>query len=401
MATTWGPPLIGGVASENEAGFGLQFMILSAFFVLAVPAITLGAPETVFDRAYTLAQTPATAASSKYKASMPIAPRRVFSLEALNNYVVKLKPCSYRGSYDLTTLLQAPRALITPTTTLLVVVSLLPHASLWGLAASLSLLFRPLPFNLPPSSIGALLTAPFLLAIAVVAASSFVPLFRRSTPPVASTTTTTGKRFPLFSNLRLPRLNLRFSPLKTHISILALGSLLALVGILAFGLHISAAMTPRPGDDLATTSVYALGYLAPRASLPAASFVLGLLAAGAHALDAAVGPAVAASTAFTSSNLGVAMRNTADMTASVACWRSLFAGVFVLAFPGAVWASSWEGLRGVCMGIGIGQVVVGAVVAAVWCLWGEGPVRRWDGRVMRLVDLEMLRRSEGSFFDTD
>jgi len=32
-------------------------------------------------------------------------------------------------------------------------------------------------------------------------------------------------------------------------------------------------------------------------------------------------------------------------------------------------------------------------------VWGEN-VRRWDGRVMGLVDLDMLKRN-GSFFDTD
>lgn len=405
VATTWGAPLIGGVASQSQVGFSLQFTILSAFFVVAVPAIALGAPETVFDRAYTLAQTPATAASSKYKASLPITPRRIFSLETFNDYIIKLKPYSYSGPYDLSTLLQAPRAFVTPTTTLLAVASLLPHSALWGLAASLSLLFRPLPFNLPPSSIGALLIAPFLLTTAVVAASSLLPRFLQKTAGTTTNPLVPTKRIP-FLNLPLPQctltaVSLRFTP-KTHVWTIALGSLLTFIGILTFGLHITSALTPRPDEDpvlAATTSVYALGYLAPRVNLPAVSFVLGLLAAGAYALDAAVRPAVAASTAFTSSNLGVALRNTADMSAGVACWRTLFAGVFVLVLPGAVWASR-DGLKEVCIGIGIAQMVVGAVLGMVWWLWGEGLVRRWDGRVMKLVNLEMLRRN-GSFFDMD
>jgi hypothetical protein len=393
--------LVGGVTSQHQTGFGLQFTILSAFFMVAVPAIALGAPETVFDRAYTLAQTPATTASSKYKASLPLTPRSFFSVETFYNYIVKLKPYSYSGSCDLATLLQAPRALITPTATLLAIVSIFPYSSLWGLAASLSLLFHPLPFNLLPSSIGALMTGPFLLSTTAVAIPALVPmairLLRRS-------------QF----NPK-PNLGAKFSR-EIHVLIIAAGSLLTFVGLLAFGLHIKAALTPTAEDLLASsssppttdpaaeTSVYALDYLGMRVNLAAMSFVLGLVAAGAYALDATVRPAVAASTAFTSSNLGVAMRNTADMTAAVACWRAAFSGAFVMAFPPAIWAS-WDGLQTVCVALATVQMALGIVLAATWWFFGEGLVRRWDGRVMRLVDLEVLKGGGGgvggSFFDTD
>lgn len=387
IATTWGGPLLGGVTSQGPTGFALQFTILSAFFVVAVPAITLGAPETAFDRAYTLAQTPAT--GTTYKTTLPLAPRpAAFSLEAFYDYIVKMKPHSYtspalaslRPGSTTTTLLQAPRAFIAPTTLLLVLVSLFPSASLWGLAGSLSLLFRPLPFMLTESSIGALFTAPFLLSLAVTA--SFVLLLPRFWPRGS------------FCNL---------SP-RQHMSAVAAGTALSFVGILTFGLHIDAVMS-RGSDpsfvssdpEALTTTVFALDYLGAQVSLPAISFVLGLLAAGACTLHATVGPLIKSSTAFTSSNLGVAMRNTADMAGGVSCWRALFAGVFVIAAPNAAW--TWDGLRALCIGFAIAQMVVGATVGSVWWLWGEG-IRRWDGRVMRLVDLDMLKRS-GSFFDTD
>ncbi|KAK5660567.1 hypothetical protein OQA88_13121 [Cercophora sp. LCS_1] len=368
IATTWGPPLLGGVASEGAAGFSLQFMILSAFFVLAVPAITLGAPETVFDRAYTLAQTPATGMSgvSKFKGSLPIAPRRFLSFETFNNYVVKLKPYSYRGDTDLATILQAPRALVAPTTALVFLVSLLPYGTLWGFSASFSLIFHPLPFIRSPTTIGMLMTGPWLLGSAAVAAFALLPWWQT-----------------------------RFNP-RAHMAAIAGGSILAFIGILTFGLHLDACMT-RPLEEEAEISIYALNYLGENVNFPAVGFVLGLLAAGVYVLDATVRPLIRASTMFTSSNLGVALRNTQDMSGSVAIWRAVLAGVFVMGTPNAVW--TWDGLRALAIGLAIAQMVVGAVVGSVWWLWGED-IRRCDGRVMRLVDLESLKRN-GSFFDTD
>jgi len=337
--------------------------------------MALGAPETVFDRAYTLAQTPATSTSNaKYKVSLPLAPRRLFSLETVNDYIVKLKPYSYynRRGLDLSTLLQVPRAFIAPTTALLFLVSFLPFSLLWGFTASLSLLFNPLPFVLSPSSLGTLMTGPWLLSTATVAALAFYVWWCSATS----------------LKLLTPRI---------HMAAIGAGSLLAFVGILTFGLHVDAAMT-RPDDDDGMTTVFALQYLGANVNFPAVSFTLGLLAAGAYVLDAAtVRPLIRASTMFTSSNLGVALRNTIDMGAGVACLRTLMAGVFVIAVPSAVW--SWDGLRALCMGVAITQVVVGVLVGSVWWLFGE-EIRRWDGRVMRLVDLDMVKRG-GSFFDMD
>ncbi|KAK4125609.1 MFS general substrate transporter [Parathielavia appendiculata] len=331
VATTWGTPLISGVTSEGPAGFSLQFTILSAFFVVAVPAIALGAPETAFDRTFTVAETPSTA-TSHYKLSVPLTPRRLFSLETFTNYIVKLKPYAYSSTADLTMLLQAPRAFITPTTAILTLVSLLPHASLWGLATSLSLLFSPLPFVLSPGTIGALFLAPFLLSTAAVAAPVLISYWQA-----------------------------RFT-VKIHMAALATGSALTFIGILTFGLHLESAMTPPPFSSSSPdqpVSIYALDYLSRRVNLPAASFVLGLLAAGVSLLDAALAlPVVRASTAFTGSSHAVATRNTADMLAGGACWRSLAAGVFVVAVPGVVWC--WDGLRKFCIGITVAQMVVAA-----------------------------------------
>lgn len=96
------------------------------------------------------------------------------------------------------------------------------------------------------------------------------------------------------------------------------------------------------------------------------------------------------------------------MAGGVACWRAVGAGVFVLGLPGLFTASdasagvggaTGEALRGLGIGMGVALVVVGALAGGAWWVWGEG-MKRWDGRVMGLVDLEMLRM-QASFFDMD
>lgn len=334
---------------------------------MAVPAMALGAPETAFDRAYTIAETPATGTS--YFKSLPPVPGGTFSLSSLKDYVAKLKPLSYVSDRrDSTFLLQAPRAFVAPTTLLIFLVSFLPSASLWGLSSSLSLLFSPMPFNLSTASLGALTTGPFILATATTAAFALWPWW-----------------------------HITFTVTRSNTIAIAAGSGLAFTALLAFGLHLASCMTSLPEGDDGTTSVYALHYLGSRVNLPVVSFLLGLLAAGIAVIDSTTRPLIRRSTAFTSSNLGVALRNTAHMDAGVGFWRTLAAGVFVIALPDAVW--DWEGLKETCIGIGVTQVILGAAIAALWWFWDES-IRRLDGRVMRLVDLEMLKRA-GSFFDTD
>jgi hypothetical protein len=345
-------------------GFGLQFVVLSCLFAVAVPLMVLGAPETVFDRAYTLAQTPAT--STSYMKSLPLRPRKTFSVEACKEYLSKMKPQSYSALVDRTLLLQAPRALIAPTTALLFAVSVIPVAAVWGLAGSISLIFSAMPFILTPSSLGLLMTGPFLLATITAAAFAFTPAW-----------------------------HIHFTP-KLHMAALAAGTILIMTGVLTAGLHVSGSMTRPAGDD-GMTSVFALEYLGDRVKLPAVGFAIGLAAAGLYVLDATARPTIRRSTQFTSSNIGVALRNTSDMDAAVSIGRTIVAGVFVIAIPNAVW--SMNGLKATCVGLAIAQAVVAALIAAVWWFWDEN-VRRMDGRVMKLVDLDMLKKA-GSFFDMD
>jgi hypothetical protein len=367
VAITWGAPLFGGLASQNAERFTLQYEIINSFQIFAVPLILFGAPETNFDRAWnTLIQTPASSYST-WK-SQPLRPRGTISVESVKEYIAKLRPMSYEGLSDFPTILQAPRAFVAPTTSLLFLVSFMPYCSLWGFSSTLAQLFAPMPFMLLPASLGSLMAGPFLLATAAVAT------------------------FTLYQGYHK-----RFTP-KFNVLTLAAGTFLASVGILAFGLEVTNVMTQEPANiDETSTSVFALEFIGARLSFPLVSVLLGFLAAGVYVLDATSRPLIWRSTQFTSSNYGVCLRNFCDMDAGVTCWRNLFAGIFVLAMPNTIYF--WDGLKSTAIGVGVAQIVLTAGVAAVWWFYDES-IRRMDGRVMGLVDLSMLKRA-GSFFDHD
>ncbi|KAK0744837.1 hypothetical protein B0T21DRAFT_407913 [Apiosordaria backusii] len=392
--TLWFPPILGGVASQSPSGFSLQFTILSTFFVLAVPAITLGCPETVFDRAYTLsaaasaAQTPGTGLSSfglmntnKYKTSLPLAPYKFLSWETAWTYLAKLKPHSYSAPISTPLLLQAPRALIAPTTLLLFLISFLPVSALWSFSSSLSLIFHPLPFALTPSSIGALFVGPFLLSLIPVAIFNF---YSHKYSTISSSTP------------------------KVFLCVIAIGSVLSFIGILTFGLHIGNSLTPTSFPPDPELSMFSGDFTGKRVSLPAIGFVFGLLAAGAATLEHGLQRvAIGESTAFTSRNLGVKMTNEVDMGYSVEFYKRIMIGIFVMGVQTGNWVV-WEGLRGLSLGFGISVMVLGGIVGTGWWLWGE-QIKRGDGRWMGLVDLGMMGdggieggvKRSGSFFDTD
>ncbi|KAA8634727.1 hypothetical protein SMACR_00791 [Sordaria macrospora] len=379
ITTTWGPPLLGGISSRGPTGFELQFTILSCFLVLAVPAIALGVPETAYDRNCTLPRIDE-GSESPYKASMCQGIRRDRIIDTINDYIVKIKPYSYRGSADMVTFLQAPRAFIAPTTLILFFTSLFPYSSLWAFSSSLSLLFHS---TYTTTTIGVLVTGPWLLATATAALFTLLPLFL---PRLQS-------QFPVLASIPT-----HFNNKLNTVAITA-GSLLAFIGILAFGLHTDARI--HDGEILTT-------------NLSAISFALGLLAAGAYVLDAISRPLIRLSTASASSsnNHTVDTRTANDMATGVACWKTLFAGIFVIAVPSGISKSprssevlsSGHGLRDMCIGFAVAQVVIVAVAGGVWWFFGEG-VRRWDGRVMKLEASGVVGKGtsgrEGSFFDTD
>ncbi|KAF4839775.1 putative MFS-type transporter [Colletotrichum siamense] len=368
VATTWGAPLFGGLASANAGRFTVQFEIINAFQFIAIPLLLFGAPETAFERWFSSspAPTPGSVTSSPW-ASQPPKPLGRPGVEDAKAYLRTMKPVSFSGTMDLRTILQAPRAFVAPTTGLLVVVTFLPYCTLWGLSESLSLLFFPMPWMLSESNIGALMAAPFLLAIIAVVATAFWRRRASDYTPYCIACT------------------------------LAAGTVLASSGILAFGLKTHDVMSEVSASAAAPSNVFATDGVGTHLSFPLVSLLLGLLAAGVGTLDTAIRPVIWRSTQFTSSNMNVCLRNVADMDAGVVCWRNLLSGVFVMTVPGAI--VMWAGLKATVLGLGVTQVLVGVAGCALWWIYDER-VRRLDGIVMGLVDLSMLKRT-GSFFDTD
>ncbi|KAI1497480.1 hypothetical protein F5X99DRAFT_363146 [Biscogniauxia marginata] len=352
VATTWGSPLLGGIASSGPTGFVVQFEIISCFMTIAIPLIVFGVPETTFDRSSLNLAMPTLSRTQSFW------PGRTITKKSALDYLGKMKPWSYKAKTIYPALImQMPRAMVAPSTLLLFVATLIPHAGLWGLASSISLLFSPMPFVLPEAVLGALMVGPFILATVAALASAFPCFQRRFTPTV-------------------------------HLTTLAMGTVLASVGLLGFGLYLEGLLRmPADGSRNPTSMLWDLRFVGERISFPVVSFLLGLIAAGSVALDDTMAPVIQRSTAFTSANLAVGLRNMADMHAGLTCLRNLAAGAFVLGIPNAVWA--WDGLRATALGMGVIQIFLGAALCAVWWYWDEN-IRRFDGRVMGLVDLSDL-----------
>ncbi|KAK7715174.1 hypothetical protein SLS64_003872 [Diaporthe eres] len=365
VATLWGPPLIGGVTSQNQAGFSLQFEILAVFQIVSIPLLVLAAPETMFDRTNSMLKTPTTGWSTGAASKFPPWARRRFTKSTAIDYIKTVaRPVSYRGpsegviSKDV--LLQAPRAMVAPTTVLAFLASFLPYSLLWGFSASLSGLFAPAPASLSPATIGPLLTFPLVLSTTAVAVFALWPSWSQTMTA--------------------------FNTRSTHIYVLGGGSVLSFIGVLGFGLYVS------------NTNASSLRF-------SAVSFLLGLLAAGAYILDAPAKPLLKRSAQFTSPNLAISLRSIADMDVGLTVWRALSAGIFAMAIPSAVVGpASSAGLKGTGIGVSVVQVLVTAGLAAVWWMWEEN-IRKLDGRTMGCrVDLTFLNSRaslQGSFFETE
>ncbi|UKZ66479.1 uncharacterized protein TrAtP1_007652 [Trichoderma atroviride] len=364
VSATWASPLLGGIVSYQVGSFTAQYRIISAFFAIAIPLMALTAPETAFDRARA-----AIATTPIFIYTFPWEPQPVqleLSKDSVLDYVKEMRPWSYESEKNLSICIQSPRALAAPTTTLVFIVTALPHCALWGLIASLSLLFSSSPISLHPSSTGTLLTGPWLLAISVVAGICFY----RST-------------------------NQKFCSCVSNLT-LAGGALLAIIGLTSFGLGVNSFMS-WPTSSEQGHPVFFKPEAAQELNLPVLSLQLGLLAAGAYALEAAARPLLARSASFTASSMATAQRSIGDMHSWVIVLRNLVAGAFVLAVPHIICKEG--GLKSLIIGLSVAQVVITLSVLLLW-RFCEKAIWKMDGKVMGLVNLRMPH-PEASFFDID
>ncbi|KAL2760247.1 hypothetical protein ACRALDRAFT_1067156 [Sodiomyces alcalophilus JCM 7366] len=401
---TWGSPLLVGVAARDagaegsRAALAVPFQVAAAFIALSILLVVFAAPETAFDRWFSgtggASPTPSRRRSSVGTTSTRTTTTkqiefgtcwtvevRVPSRETTGHYLNRINPVSnFRGYRDARTLLQGPRAVVTPTTVLLALLTILPTSALWGLTHVASTLFAaPQSVALDPAQVGALLAAPFVLVVLISVLSSLSTMSDRLgvSPTAVSTSHITARR--LFV-------------------VMAAGTVLMMIGTLAFGLE-THARADVPGS----------------LSFPLLSVLLGFLAAGMYGLGGLVRPLSWRSARDKTDNPHVCLRVVADMEAGVGCWRAFFAGIFLLAVANAVERSSGvdgpaeaaagvfiqgtRGLRAAVIGMSVAQVLIVGIVGAVWWLWDER-VLRLDGRVLGLVDLATLKRS-ASFFDHD
>ncbi|OAA42449.1 major facilitator superfamily transporter [Beauveria brongniartii RCEF 3172] len=391
IAATWGTPLIGGAISSTHHTTNAilyQFRPVSGLFMLAMPLICLAAPETAFDRSQAGAgaapPTPVsgfTLSSHRRRARcwQPWRAKHRLTGPRVLAYLRSMRPLTFSGPPCVTStvLLQVPRALVAPTTVLVFLLGVLPGSALWGLCGSLALLLAPRPVGADPAALGTLMTGPWIVPTAIVAA---LALYRG--------------------------VHLQFTQLANCLVVCG-GSSLALIGILSFGLGLNNFMRPPPSSSSSSSSsshphAAAAASLfsvdgAGQLSFALLSFQLAILAAGTAVLDAATRPTLARSASFTCSNMTMALRSIGDMHTGVIVLRNLAAGVFTVAVPVAV--AHAGGLKAIALGLGVAQVVISAVIVALRCYFDEA-IWRADGKVMGLVDLSSLKLA-ASFFDTD
>lgn len=366
LAATWGAPLVGGaVASSHTTNPVYQFRIISGLFLLAIPLVCLAAPETAFDRAQAAAAPTPVSGFTLRRPWQPWRAKHRLTRSRVLAYLHDMRPVPFRdGHITRTILLQVPRALVAPTTVLVFLLSCIPVAALWGLAASLSLLLAPKPVGASPAALGALMTGPWIVPTLIVGS---LALYRG--------------------------VHLQFTQLANCLVVCG-GSSLALIGIFSFGLGVNNFMGPSVSPN--SSSLFSED-AASQLSFALISFQLAILAAGTAVLDAATRPSLARSASFTSSNMIIALRSIGDMHTGVIVLRNLAAGIFVMAIPVAV--AHPGGLKAVALGLGITQVFISAIIVALRCYFDES-IWRADGKVMGLVDLSSLKLSI-SFFDTD
>ncbi|KAF5123453.1 putative MFS-type transporter [Metarhizium anisopliae] len=360
ITTTWGSPLLGGLASSNAKSFTSQFRIINCLYFLALPLLAFGAPETVFDRSRaTITPLPILGLDGR----RPRRFRHRRNMETAVEYIKKMKPLSFKASITMSTVLQVPRAIIAPTTCLLFVLTFIPYGAFWGLTSSVSILTTPAPISLDVSLTGTMMTGPWIIASLVVGGFCFYRgLYERFTKRVSYL-------------------------------IISMGGILSLTGLLSYGLGIHNFMTADPGPPAPFFTSNTAGQI----SLPLLSLQLGILAGGIYTLDTITRPLLARSASFTSSSIAVAQRSIGDMHSGVIILRNLAAGVFVLAMPNAF--TVYGALKSVVIGLGTTQVILTALTMTLWWYLDES-IWRADGRVMRLVDLKLLKQSL-NFFDAD
>ncbi|KAG6157508.1 hypothetical protein E4U37_007262 [Claviceps purpurea] len=339
ITATWGAPLLVGLASKVN-GFTTAFRVINCFYGVAFPLLAFAAPESTFDRANGAITSIPPPKSWRFR----------YREKALSvpEYFAQMKPFSSQAPVTFSSLLQAPRALVAPTTWMLFLLTLVPFGALWGLTMTISIMTTPAPLSLGVSLTGVLMTGPWVIALLCVGGVS------------------------LYRGLHGQRSTRRVSCL-----LLAAGTALVLIGLLSYGLGIHSFMNSHPSSSGPIFSPTA----AKQVSLPLLSLQLGILAGGSYTLDTTVRAFIARSASFTSSSVAVGQRTSFDMLTGVTVLRSIATGNFILILPHVV--TNYGGLKAAVIGLAAMQVVLTAGPMALWWLCDKS-VWQVDGKIMDL-----------------
>lgn len=347
---TWGSPILGGFLSQSIEGYANQIMLINIMQAVSILLLALCLPETSFDRSYTKEILPFGITTTASVA----APQKT----GLKAYLATLKLSNKysKRKFSITRALRPVKALATPSTILTTLLTAPLLAVAFGSAHVISLLFAAMPTFLFPARIGYIFILPLAFSLITYTLSTTISYFQ-SKPPR----------------------HLNTSIQSTHLALSGSGLLLAVIGLLSWGLYTVSELDASGYTDNGV--VFSLSVIGLDLSLRIVSLLLGLLVGGATALSYAG-----------NAYLTAAGENGPEMASAHKVLEEVLVGIFVCGMSGWI-ATDTIGMMGGLRSTVVALAVLGSVVGT-----SVGAVMWVRGREVGKVDERVLGREEEEEF---
>ncbi|RDW91014.1 hypothetical protein BP5796_02179 [Coleophoma crateriformis] len=358
IASFWGAPILGGFISQSKGGFSDQIMYLNLGQTVSILLLILATPETSFDRP---SSSSASTTSSHSRSQTATSITTTVSTNALpttspfQKYLKNLHPMPYIQIFDKSEAIHAIKALIAPSTILILLLTMPLVATSVAVAQSLALLFSGNPIFLFPAGLGYLFVTPAVLA---VLGYTFIWLVSRHAAQPSSRSSSSSSAKVQFS-------------LNHALSFAGAGTMIGVTGLLSFGVYAASNIVSEAidvGGEIFLTTPGA------DISLSVVSLLFGILVAGATMLEfAGVG--------YISSQVPDSSPSSTALPLAYQTLQNIFIGGFVLALPS--WIGDGSELRNTVLAITIVQILLGGTVAAIYWVKRESIVAA-DARLLDL-----------------
>ncbi len=317
----WGSPILGGYVSQREDGFSNQIMIINIIQAFSILFLIFALPETTYHRS--------------------IQDKNMAQASGLKTYLSTLKLSNAHSTQPFSIFLAVRpiKALVTPSALMSTLLTAPLLGTALGTAHTLSLLFSAMPTFLFPARLGYIFILPLVFALVLYSISAIISHYR-SKPP---------------RHLNGGAGDLGFA---------AVGMVIGVVGLLAWGLYTVGELMPGEYDD--DGSVFSLNVTALDLSLRAVSALFGLLVAGAVTLSLCGNSHLA-------SSRGPKRSLVSEIAAAHKTIEEVLVGVWVVGMP--MWIESdaagmIPGLKSTVIALAVVAFVIGSSVGAM--LWVKG-----------------------------